>query len=106
MKQQRLELCFICSNVASTQHIHARIQEFSSGGRGGGGPGQSDKKKALTNFFFSPQLILQKSNGQFQRNISFFKVLEGVQHFSGRVQLFPGGGGVQLLIPYRNPYNL
>ena len=44
---------------------HARIQEFSSG-RGGG--------------------ILQKSNGQFQRNLSFFKVPEGVQ-------LFPGGGG-------------
>ena len=48
-------------------------------------------------FFFSPQLILQKSNGQFQINLSFFEVPEGVQ-------LFPGG--VQLLIPYRNPYNL
>ena len=61
--------------------VHARIQEFSSGG--GGGPGQSDKK-ALTTFFFyifillSPQLILQKSNGKFQRNLSFFKVPEGV----------------------------
>ena len=31
--------------------MHARIQEFSSGGS------RSD------NFFFSPQLILQKSNG-------------------------------------------
>ena len=31
--------------------------------------------------FFSPQLILQKSNGQFQRNLSFSKVPEGVQHF-------------------------
>ena len=50
--------------------------------RGGGGPGQSDKK-ALTTFFFSPQLILQKSNGQFQRNLSVFKVPEGVQHFPG-----------------------
>ena len=62
---------------------------FVRGGGGGGGPGQSDKKKALTTFFFllfSPQLILQKSNGQFQRNLSFFKVPEGVQHF-------PGGGG-------------
>ena len=54
---------------------HARIQEFR---QGGGGPGQSDKK--------SSQLILQKSNGQFQGNLSFFKVPEGVQHF-------PGGGG-------------
>ena len=70
-------------------------------------------KKTLTMFlfffFFGPQLILQKSNGQFQSNLSFFKVPEGVQHFPGGggegVQLCPGGG-VQLLIPYRNPYNL
>ena len=62
-----------------------------------GGPGQSDKKSSDNVFFFSPQLILQKSNGQFKKNLSFFKVPEGVQ-------LFPGG--VQLLIPYRNPYNL
>ena len=52
--------------------------------------GSRSEKKALTSFFFffffSPQLILQKSNGQFQRNLSFFKVPEGVQHF-------PGGGG-------------
>ena len=57
--------------------VHERIQ----GGGGGGGPGQSDKKKALMLFFCffrSPQLILQKSNGQFQSNISFFKVSEGV----------------------------
>ena len=44
-------------------------------------------KKSSDNVF--SQLILQKSNGQFQRNLSFFKVPEGVQHF-------PGGGGVQL----------
>ena len=77
-----------------------------------GGPGQSDKKSS-DKVFFGPQLILKKSNGQFQRNLSFFKVTEGVQHFPGvgggptfsrGVQLFPGGG--QLLIPYRNPYNL
>ena len=43
----------------------------------------------------------------FKGKLSFFKVPEGVQHFPG------GGGGptfsregVQLLIPYRNPYNL
>ena len=41
--------------------------------QGGGGPGQSDKK----------------SSDNVQRNLSFFKVSEGVQHF-------PGGGGVQL----------
>ena len=68
-----------------------------------GGPGQSDKKSS-DNVFYGPQLILQKSNGQFQRNLSFFKVPEGVQHF-------PRGGGptfssgVPLLIPYRKPYD-
>ena len=67
---------------------------------------KSSDKVVFFFFFFSPQLILQKSNGQFQRILSFFKVPEGVQHFPG------GGGGptfsrgVQLLIPYRNPYNL
>ena len=50
---------------------------------GGEGAGQSDKK-ALTTIFFSPQLSLQKSNGQFQRNLSFFKAPDGVQ-------IFPGG---------------
>ena len=72
-----------------------------------GGPGQSDKKSSdvFFFFFFSPQLILQKSNGQFQRNLSFFKVPEGVQLFPGGSNClfpiethitcnFPGGGGV------------
>ena len=54
-----------------------------------GGPGQSDKKSSDNGFFFffSPQLILHKSNGQFKRNLSFFKVPEGVKHF-------PGGGPI------------
>ena len=62
--------------------------------QGGGGL----TKKALTFFFvfffcffFSPQLLLQKSNGQYQRNLSFFKVPEGVQHFSGGSNFFQGG---------------
>ena len=51
--------------------------------------------------FFSHQLILQKSNGQFQRNLSFFKVPKGVQHFpGGGVQLFPGG--FNCLFPIEN----
>ena len=88
---------------------HARIHEFSSGA---GGPGKSDKKALATFFFFffSPRLVLQKSNGQFLRNLSFFKVPEGVQHFPGGPTFsrgsnclfhikthitcdFPGGGG-------------
>ena len=55
--------------------------------RQGGGVQVSLTKKALdVFFFFSPQLILQESNGQFQRILSFFKVPEGVQHIQG------GGG--------------
>ena len=64
-------------------------RNFHQGGGGGEGPGQSDKK-ALTTIFFSPQLILQKSNGQFQRNLSFFKAPDGVQFFPGGSNcLFP-----------------
>ena len=69
----------------------------------GGGPGQSDITSS-DNVFFCPQLILQKSNGQFQRNLTFFKVPEGVQHFPGGSNClfpiethitcdFPGGSG-------------
>ena len=64
----------------------------------GGGVQVNLTKKSSDNVFFfffvfSPQLILQKSNGHFQRNLSFFKVPEVVQQFPGGVQLFPGGGG-------------
>ena len=71
---------------------HARMQKFSSGGvRGGGGGGGSRSiwhiKKALTTFFllicFSPQFILQKSSGYFQRKLLFAKVPVGVEHFPG-----------------------
>ena len=69
----------------------------------GGGRVQVSLTKCSDNDFFSPQLILQKSNGQFQRNLSFFKAPDGVQ-------FIPGGPtfsrGVQLFIPYRNPFNL
>ena len=75
---------------------HARIQEFSSGG----GPGQSDKKRSdNVFFFFSPQLILQKSNSHFQRSLSFFKVPEGSNFFQGGSNFFQGGGGSNCLFP-------
>ena len=62
---------------------HARIQEFSLGGV---------QVKSMTTFFFyffyffilfSPQLILQKSNGQFQRKLSFSKFRRGSNVFQG-----------------------
>ena len=53
-----------------------------------GGPGQSDKKSS--DVFLVLSLFLRKSNGQFQRNLSFFKVQRGSNIFKGGgVQLFP-----------------
>ena len=68
-------------------------------GGGGGAPGSSVKKSSEN--CFSPQFILQKSNGLFQRN-------RGPQHFPGVGSNFfhgggGGGGGVRLLILYRLP---
>ena len=70
-----------CKLTVGKQRTDARIQEFSSGGGGGGS--RSVWQKSSDNDFFSPQLILQKSNGQFQRNLSFFKAPDGVQFFQG-----------------------
>ena len=74
-----------------SNRVHARIQEFLSGGRGGGGVEARRPENSLDNVFFSHQLILQFT--------------EGIQWFYYRgkegVQLLPGGGGVQ-----RNRYNL
>ena len=53
-------------------------------GLGVGGPGQSDKKSSDNVLLLSPQLILQKSNGHFQRNLSFFKVPDGGPTFSSK----------------------
>ena len=49
----------------------------------GGERVQVSLTKNSDNDFFSPQLILQKSNGQLQRNLSFFKAPDGVQFFPG-----------------------
>ena len=57
-----------------------------------GDSGPSDIKKSSDNVF-SPQHILQKSKGYFQRKLSFSQVPEEVQHRGGG-----GGGGLQLLL--------
>ena len=75
--------------------IHARIQEFSSGGREGGSRSIWHIKKALKTFFsfifFSPQLILQKAIGYLQRKLLFAKVPVGVEHFPGGSNFLQGG---------------
>ena len=58
---------------------------------GWGDPGQSDKKAMATfffSFFFSPQLILQKSNGQISKKSIIFQGSRGGPTFSRGV----GGG--------------
>ena len=82
---------------------HARIQEFSSGG----GPGQSDKK-ALATFFFESSAYFTEVKWLNSKKTIIFQGSRGGPTFSrgGGSNFFQGGGGVQLLIPYRNPYNL
>ena len=85
------------------------VCQFWAGGGGGGSWFIWHIKKLWQRFFifsfFSPKLNLQKSSGYFQRELLFAKVPVGWNIFQG------GGGsnflqGVQLLFPYRNPYNL
>ena len=70
-----------------SNRIHARIQDFLSGGRGGGGGGVEARR---------PENSLDNVILQFTDGIQWF-------YYRGEegVQLLPGGGGVQ-----RNRYNL
>ena len=78
-------------------------RNFHQGGGGGGeGPGQSDKK-ALTMTFLVLSLFYRSQMVNFKEIYRFSRLQMGSNFFQG-VQLFPGG--VQLLIPYRNPFNL
>ena len=78
-------------------------RNFHQGGGGGGeGPGQSDKK-ALTTIFLVLSLFCRSQMVNFKEIYRFSRLQMGSNFFQ-EVQLFPGG--VQLLIPYRNPFNL
>ena len=78
------------------------------GGGGGGGPRQSDKKNLTALFVCFCFLLFSKSSAYFtevkwlisKRNI-IFQGSGGGPNFSRG-----GGGGWQLLTPYRNPNNL
>ena len=70
-----------------------------------GGPGQADKKKLWHRFFFFKSLAyFTEVKWSISKKSITFQGSRGGPTFSRGVQLFPGG--VQLLIPYRNPYNL
>ena len=85
-------------------------RNFHPGGGGGGeGPGQSDKRSLTTNFLVL-SLCYRSQMVNFKEIYRFSRLQMGSNFFQG-VQLFPGGGGgggggIQLLIPYRNPFNL
>ena len=77
---------------------HARIQEFSPGGR-------AVRKKNSDNVF-RHQLFYSFTEGYqwfILRKTIFFKVPEGIQYFTGEgVHFFPGGGGANLNIELVN----
>ena len=93
---------------------------FVRGGGGGGCLRQSDKKLWqrcfwVCVFFFAFFLVLsllyRSQMVNFKEKYHFSRFRRVFPNFSsgrgGGGQLFPGGGGgVQLHIPYRNPYNL
>ena len=73
---------------------------------GGGGPGQTDKKSSDNVFFFFFFCFCFLSSAYSSEVKWLISKKTIIFQGSRGVQLFPGGGGVQLLIPYRNPYNL
>ena len=82
--------------MRGSRNFHQR-----GGGGGGEGPGQSDKKALTTVFLFSAYFTEVKWS--ISKKSIVFKAPDGSNFLQG-VQLFPGC--VQLLIPYRNPFNL
>ena len=80
--------------------MHARIQDFMPGG-----PGQSDKKSSDVFFVFFLVLSLF-----YRSQMVNFKEIYHFSRFQRGSNIFQGGQtfsrGVQLLFPYRNPYNL
>ena len=79
------------------------------GGGGGGGPGQTDEKSSDNAFYFILVLIIfyRSQMVNFNEIYHFSRLERGSNIFQGGGgSNFFQGGGVQLLIPYRNPYNL
>ena len=70
-----------------------------------GGPGQSDKKSSDVVVFLVLILFYISQMVNYKENYLFSRFWRGSNIFQGD-PTFSRGGGVQLLTPYRNPYNL
>ena len=95
-----------------SNRVHARIQEFLSGGRGGGGGGGSRpdcQKTVWTMFFLVINLFysLQRGSNGFitegRRGSNFFQGV-GVSKETDITCDFPGGGGSGLPNPPLDPH--
>ena len=87
-------------NKTYIPYIHARIQEFTSGGY------RSDNVFFFFFFFFLVLSLFYWSQiVNFKENHHFSRFQRGSNIFQGG-PTFSRGGGVQSLIPYRNPYSL
>ena len=71
--------------------------------RGGGGVQVSLTKKSADNVSLVLSLFYRSQMVNFKEIYNFSRFQRGSNMGSN---FFQGGGGVQLLIPYRNPYNL
>ena len=96
--------CWIETETYSTRNFRRGV------GWGGGDPGPSDIKNALTTCFFESTTYFTEVEWLLSKKIIIFQRSRGgggVHHFPGGPTFSKGGwGGVQLLIPYSNPYNL
>ena len=92
-----------CILTVGKHGTDARIQEFSSEGGGGGEGSRSVWQKSSENDFLVLSLFYTSQMVNFKEIYRFSRLQMGSNFFQG-VQLFPGG--VQLLIPYRNPFDL
>ena len=101
---QNFGLCNLSIFIIFTSKYVMRMRgsrNFRQGG-GGGGPGQSDKKSYDNVFFcFVFLLVLRLFNRSQMVN---FKEIYDFSRFQRGSNFFQGG--VQMLIPYKNPYNL
>ena len=89
--------------LANNKGTHARIQKFSSGGRS-----RSNWQKSSDVFFLVLSLFYWSQMVNFEENYHFSVFQRGSNIFQvgGWVGPTFSRGGVQLLIPHRNPHNL